>query len=861
MPEDAQPRPNALALPSPSTSQFVVFIVALLTAGTFVGSWVHNLAEGSHWYRTVASCYAPSLNGGAFAQQVAADRGAQRCSASAERRLAAVQIAGAGAVAVLSVALLAVAPGVLERRRRLRRPGERLAPAGRRLDALAREAGLARPPALMLGPATQRDAFSYGLPGRYRIALPPAVAVRWRDEALFDPLVRHELAHVRHRDVGLAWLARSSWYALAGLLAVPIVGGLIAGDTSLLPSYLWRAVLLGVTAQLVSSALLRSRELSADLWAAQAGGGEAPVAGVVARARDVAARAPWRRLLARHPSPAERLEVLARPERSAAVGFGEGFAPAFLAGLSLPVLASIVRTLFTGNSQSSVYGVVTAACLAAPVLAGSVGLGLGRAVLLKRVAGTAVQPALPALGVAGGLVAGQLASLANTGVGGLSDIAPPLWLAGMALLGFGGTLLAAGFAEVWADAAPALPGARAAWIGLVAVQALLFAAVLWLCTTLETPARAGGVLVRAWLVYSLNTTLVIVAIATGALAVAWALWAGRRPAVTPRWLLERGDAGPWAVGAGLREPLACGLAAGAIGGLALVLFRIADGPAKTDARAFERLYLLIWLGALSGAAATAALAVLRPRRGLGAALLAGPVACLVAVAIWLADTTLRGGGLSYAFVKSTLLPPLALGLLATACIAPLALLARSRVRPAVVWQAGLAAAAVVCALLVVQRDGVFPPDDLQAAATAALAGSNRALESSIDTPRDYLARVGRDMIQRYAGIRGALAQVQTPGAATEAQIRTLVEAPARRLLADERAAPVGGRMAPVHATCVQAIASAVDESDALASAAGARTAGDSTALEGALIRAVAARLATGRQWDACTAALARALQG
>ena len=326
--DDREPsRPNALALPSPSSSQFAVFIVALLTAGTFVGSWVHNLTVGNDWYRTVVACYTPSLNGGAFAQQVNAERGAQRCSASAERRLAAVQIAGAGAVAVLSIALLAAAPGLLERRRRLRRPGERLAPAVQRLDALAGEGGLARPPALMLGPATQRDAFSYGLPGRYRIALPPAVAVRWRDPALFDPLVRHELAHVRNRDVGLAWLARSSWYALAVLLAVPIVGALIEGDTSLLPSYLWRAVLLGVTVQLVSSALLRSREHSADLWAAQAGGDEAPVAGVVARARDVAARAPWRRLLARHPSPAERLQVLERPERSAAVGFADGLDP------------------------------------------------------------------------------------------------------------------------------------------------------------------------------------------------------------------------------------------------------------------------------------------------------------------------------------------------------------------------------------------------------------------------------------------------------------------------------------------------------------------------------------------------------
>jgi hypothetical protein len=541
------------------------------------------------------------------------------------------------------------------------------------------------------------------------------------------------------------------------------------------------------------------------------------------------------------------------------VGFADGFAPAFLAGLSLPVLASIVGTLLTGNTQSSTYGTVVSACLVAPVLAGSVGLGLGRAVLLGRVAGAAVRPALPALGVAAGLIAGQLASLANTGVGGLSEIAPPLWIAGMALLAFGGTLLAAGFAEVWADAAPALPGARAAWVGLVAVHTLLFAAVLWLCTTLETPARAGGPIVRAWLVFGLNTTLVIVALTAGALAVAWALWAARRAAATPRWLLERGEARPWGVGAGLREPLVCGLATGAMGGLALILFRVAKGVAKTDPARFERFYLVIWIGALSAAAAAAVLAVLRPRRGVGAALLAGPLACTVAVAIFIAENTLGGGELTYTFVKSLLLPPLALGLLATTCVAPLALLARPNVRPAVAWRAGLAAAAAASALLVVQRDGVFPPDNLESDALAAVNGSRNALAGTIETPAAYMRLVGRNLIQRYALIGEALQQVTTPGAATEAQIRAGVVTPARRLLADERAVPVAGRVAPVHATCVRAIAAAANQADALAAAAGARAAGDQAALQAALLRALTATAESGRQGNACLAGMKRLL--
>jgi hypothetical protein len=149
----------------------------------------------------------------------------------------------------------------------------------------------------MLGAAAQRDGFSYGTPGRYRIALPRAVAVRWRDASLFDPLVRHELAHVAHRDVALAWLARSVWYALAPLLAAPLLIIPVSGDRSLLPDYLWRAALLAVVVQLVSSALLRSREHDADLRAAWGPGGPEAVAAVVARVRQPGA-APWyRRLL------------------------------------------------------------------------------------------------------------------------------------------------------------------------------------------------------------------------------------------------------------------------------------------------------------------------------------------------------------------------------------------------------------------------------------------------------------------------------------------------------------------------------------------------------------------------------------
>jgi len=249
--------------------------------------------------------------------------------------------------------------------------------------ALAAEAGLPRAPGVVLGDARLRDGFSYGTPGRYRIALPRAVAVHWRAALPFDPLVRHELAHVAHRDVALAWLARSVWYALAPLLAVPLVATLLSSDRSLLLPYLWRAALFAVMVQVVSSALLRSREHDADLRAARAAGGPETVAAAVAGARDPGAAAWYRRLLANHPSPARRLAVLERPELAAGVTLLDGFTAAFLATLTVPLVVQVLTALLRGSGRSDLADVV-AALIAGPLLGGAVGLGLWRAALVQR---------------------------------------------------------------------------------------------------------------------------------------------------------------------------------------------------------------------------------------------------------------------------------------------------------------------------------------------------------------------------------------------------------------------------------------------------------------------------------------------
>lgn len=181
---------------------------------------------------------------------------------------------------------------------------------------------------------------------------------------------RHELAHVRHRDVALAWLARSAWYALAPLLILPVAVSLLSSDHSILADLLWRAALLGLTVLLVSAALLRSREHDADLRAAQIAGDTRPLAALLRRAPRRPERSRLRQLVARHPTPDQRIAVLHQPERAADVTVLDGFSSAFLAGLLFPLVSTVVLVIFTGSGRTDLGDTVAAPLATLTAVAG-----------------------------------------------------------------------------------------------------------------------------------------------------------------------------------------------------------------------------------------------------------------------------------------------------------------------------------------------------------------------------------------------------------------------------------------------------------------------------------------------------------
>jgi hypothetical protein len=761
------PRPDVLAYPSPAGARYVLLVLALLVTGAWLGNFFHNVVRGDAWLRDMVQCVSEAETQalGRFAAGldpldhfVAQFAAQQDCFAPVERVRTAYSLAGMLVMTALSVSVLLVAPLVIERRRRLRPPGDLWSDLVGHVGDLAREEKVPRAPRVMLGSAAQRDAFTYGLPGHYRMALPMAIGVRWRDSSLFDPVVRHELAHLRRGDATLVWLARSVWYVLGPLLAVPIAVVLAMGDHTFLTRYIWRAALLALTVQLVSRALLREREHEADLRSTGHGLGPSPLMAVLGRLE--AGTQPtkrWRQWLATHPSPQERLRVLDRPERVAGVGFVDGFVAAFLAALALSLVQSVLYVSLTAVNLSEHVSLLSSA-VGGLLLAVGVGLGLWRAALVRRLVGEPVRPTPAALGVAVGLVLGQSASLQQIGRETIIGIDQPVWvLLATALLGIGVTALSASLGELWADAAATAGGPRRSWLLALSANFVLFWAFLTVLS-LQDAGRLGWDLTRAWLVTGMSTLPLLGALATVVAVVVWGLAAGRRARSAPAWLVDEPTEPAWPVGAQFNAglPAVAGVAAGAMTTLSIVAFRLVSGPALDEAAQWERFDTYIWVVAAVGMAVTLLFAALVPRRGIAVGTVAGLSATLTGIVGLVAFNTALGGDLNVPFVLHFARPAAALGFVLMLAVAPAGLYAWQRSpatavtphRPTV-WRTAAVALLVAAAVFAGRGYLIGAPDP--------------ALD---DDTYDYVWRVGPSLLARVNQLSDAAREIDADAGTT-----------------------------------------------------------------------------------------------
>jgi Zn-dependent protease with chaperone function len=655
-----------------------LLIATLLSVGLLAGTLFHNGILANRWAEAARAC-ADAADAAVPIRSVLADQITHNevlvaCLAPAERTRALFSLGGAALIGLLGLVVVVLVPPLLRRRYRLRSAGPRLDAAANRIAELAGQAGLRRPPRLLVGPAAQRDAFVFGVPGHYDIVLPTALVVRWRQASIFDPVVRHELAHIRRHDVPLAWLATSVWIAAIPVLAAPLVVAAARGDVSLMPAYLWRAVVVMGILWLVQRQALRSREHDADLHAARQAGDWRPLCAVL----ETRPARPgwWQRMVSHHPTVALRLQVLTDPGRLRGVSVIDGMAAGFLTALLLPLIRNVIQVASTGSPIFS-WNLHISALLVGPVTGLAVGVGLWRQAMIDHVTGETTWPGGAVFGVVAGLVIGQTIRLDDLGVD------EPIWssVPVAVLIGAAAVLLSAGTGRLWADAAARLPGGpRSWWIGFV-VNALIFAvslwALQWVPVVLEAASVGGFALTDLAITFGTLVGpvfyLTVVPLVAATAAMVWR----RRHLPTPQWLVD-GPAPDWSMSA--REPsLSWALLAGAIPGLlaaaAVHVHRIIAGRPVTDDDRISRYVLWLVVGALVALIVSFVTVVTVPRSGAAVGLVTGSVAAIVAaLGIVAANTFLIGNIFELSFWWRTIVTTATLWLAGYLLILPLTLI-------------------------------------------------------------------------------------------------------------------------------------------------------------------------------------------
>ncbi|WP_433132731.1 M48 family metalloprotease [Micromonospora sp. CA-240977] len=524
------------------------------------------------------------------------------CMSDPARVRGLVMLAG-GVLLVAGLALtMALTPVVDRWRLRRHRLPDRIAGAEQRFAELCDRHGLHgrhRPELVVAGPSV-RQAFTTVRPGgRPLVVLPAAVAVAYRDPARFDPVVHHELAHVRGRDVrwvsavrGLLWLvvpavvvASVSEIRRVGLTEIPVVA-------------VGQALVLVLLSALLRALVLRLREHEADQQVDRTG--DAPA--LVRLLEAAAATRPHRpgrlrHLFARHPTPQRRVAALRGGQPVSVDGPMQAAVTGAVTAIVAGAAAQATNTLALDRDLSLL-----------PASLVGVLLGFGLTPALRRRARTAApwRRWLPVVAAAAGLAVGGFIFPTGT-TGGRASF--PTGTANLGInLRFALLVALAGVVAV--TACTVLGGLAARWgpdrftplrkgFTYLAASATV-TAVYWplpfLASGLERPAPT-----RAWLVYALpDAPWPWLGLALPTAVVALIGW--RRLAT--------------------RAVLSVVAVTGLIGASIASAQSLRNPPATLDA-ALSLLQQREWICALAGWAALVVLAVGRGDAGVGRALVAG----------------------------------------------------------------------------------------------------------------------------------------------------------------------------------------------------------------------------------------------
>ena len=482
----AKPRLNPFAFPSDTAFRFLLLVVSVIAASLFAFDWVHSsYVNRSAQVRELLRCrIAGGDLVGSFGQAAVQDARTatlHACLAPINHARGFWILAGVGVMLLVALAIYLLLPRWRLRRGRLRPLSSADAPdVVAEIERLAGELSIRPLPRLVWNPLDFRaTGLAFGRVGRRYVAVSGGlVTLSYTDPDAFRAVLLHELSHVRNRDVDKTYLTMALWYSFVLVAVIPVLANLRGNGAEAAWKILWRLAALVAFVYLSRNAVLRAREIYADVRASLAPSGAAGIRRAVGGLR-VEAGPWWRRPLRLHPDPRDRTATLDDTDRLFRLGLWEPFA----AGVALTIAFHQLQSLI-GLYYWSVEGQMwTAALGVATLVAGVVGLGIWRAAFAARARGTSLA-ALWRVGaaLAAGFLLGEWLSLENIGAGGSGVLVD-------AVFGTGGprplppivSTAVFGWGIVWVLAVVAGLVLYACWIGA--------GAELWL-------ARAGTRLTR-----------------------------------------------------------------------------------------------------------------------------------------------------------------------------------------------------------------------------------------------------------------------------------------------------------------------------------------------------------------------------
>ncbi len=422
-------RLNPFVFPSDTDFRFALLVVAVLGAILFIYSLIFFSipANQKYYLDTFARCWDIRNQAGPLLPKTIEDLATnmeelsavqaafQECRAPAERANATWSIGGAALLLVVAGIIFWLLPAWKIRRNKFTLLSAKDAPdVVAYLEQLCREAGLARPPIFLWNPLSPiSSAIAFGRPGRYYVALHGGLVTRfYTDQPAFRAVMLHELAHLRNADVSKTYFAVAAWQAFVIVGLVPFALCMFVTPLDAVLNLSWRVLALTIIIFLMRNAVLRTREVYADMRASVWDGPTGALRRIL-YALSAPQTTHWRRALRLHPEPEERRQALDDNSQFFRMGFWVTFGTGVVAMIAAPSVVTFLATLLTGVPQTGLE-ILGGVLVFAPLAAGVVGLGAWRATFAALAQGrSGYGVGWLGIGLGLGVIAGQALSFGS----------------------------------------------------------------------------------------------------------------------------------------------------------------------------------------------------------------------------------------------------------------------------------------------------------------------------------------------------------------------------------------------------------------------------------------------------------------